>query len=230
MAKTTIKHLDSKVSDLQLYFEGELSKFRSELSTVKTPDLPLSSDERLDALVVRFDMFEAAIRSQMQSLLGQIENVKKQCDRLSVALDNSLQETCISKLLLFGIQERKDENLFAEVSSVIATKLKIALEETDIISCYRFGSKKSDDKFHRPVLVHFTRVRKRNEIFSNKRLLKGTKIVIAELLSPLRYEVYKAVKSKVGKHCWTNGGRIGFSWNGRTHHITTMKHFTDVCK
>lgn len=229
--KTTVKHLDSKVSDLQVYFQAELNKFRTELETVKTPDPPCSGDDRLESLFLKFNLFEATVNTQMQALLNDVKDLKLKYDRLSLVLDNNTQEAHMGKLLLYGVPEKEGENPSEEVLNAVKLKLKINLSEIDVISCYRYGKKNADNNFYRPILIHFTDRRKRDEVFANKKHLKGTRLVIAELLSPLRYEIYRAAKQKVGGgKCWSNGGRVGFYWNGRAHHVTTMKHFLDICK
>lgn len=230
MAKT-VKHLDGKVSDLQVYFEAELNKFRTELKTIKTPDPPCSGDDKLESLFLKFSLFEATVNTTMQALQNDVKDLKLRYDRLNLALDNNIQEAHMGKLLLYGVPEKDREDVIAEMSNTIKLKLNISLNETDVIACYRYGKKKTDNSFHRPIFIHFADLRKRGEVFSNKKRLKGTKLVVAELLSPLRYEIYKAAKQKVGGgRCWSNGGRVGFCWNGRAHHVTTMKHFLDICK
>lgn len=230
--KTTVKHLDNKVSDLQLYFQTELNKFRTELETVvKTPEPLCNSDDKLDSITLKFNLFEATVNSQIQVLLKDVEDLKLKYEHLSFVLDNNTQEAHMMKLLLHGIPEKEGENPSEQVSNIIKSKLQITLNETDVISCYRYGRKRADNKFHRPILIHFADRGRRNAVFAGKRHLKGTKLVIAELLSPLRYEIYRAAKQKIGAgKCWSNGGRVGFYWNGRAHHVTTMKQFQDVCK
>lgn len=231
MAKTTVKHLDGKVNELQSYFEAEMGKFRSELRMIKTPDAATSGEDKLESLLLKFGFFEATVSAEIQSLKKEVTSLKQQCDRINLTLDNCIQEANISKLLLYGVPERADENPLNDVIDTIKLKLKIPLNGEDLISCYRYGRKKSSGTADRPLLLHFADVRKRNEIFQSKKLFKGTKLAITELLSPLRYDIYKTVKEKVGKgKCWTNNGRVGYCWNGRTYHISSIKHFLDICK
>lgn len=62
----------------------------------------------------------------------------------------------------------------------------------------------------RPVIIEFCHVWKRNRVFYVKKHVKGSGFLIAEVLSPLRNDVFKLAKKKFGRGCWTSGGRFGF--------------------
>lgn len=231
-SKPTVKHLDTKVSELQTYFEDELSKFRTELAVTKSPEVTL--DDGLNSIRNRFDLFENTIKNNIESIKREIGAVVERTQRLELSLDNNIQELSMSKLLLHGLSESEDKkhSLKARIVDLFQNKLNTPISEADVNFCYRLGAKKkTSDNTIRPVLICFHDIRTREGVFKSKKLFKGTKLAISEMLSPLRYKTFLAVKVKLGKEkCWTSGGRIGFRWNDRSHYVTTMDQLDAVCK
>lgn len=230
--KPTVKHLDTKVSELQTYFEGELSKFRSELAVTKSPEVTL--DDGLSSIKNRFDLFEITIKNNIESIKREIAAVVETTQRLERLLDNNTQELSMRKLFLHGLSEDEDKkhSLKARIVDLFQNKLNTSISEADVNFCYRIGVKKKiSDNTIRPVLICFHDLRTRDGVFKSKKLFKGTKLAISEVLSPLRYKTFLAVKMKLGKEkCWTSGGRIGFRWNNRSHYVTNIDQLDALCK
>lgn len=224
MAKTTVKDLNLKVSDLKAYFNSELGKFREEIASVKTPTIDEDDEDvRKSELLNKFDFFKATVEGRLKDLESQVSALNKDANALHIRLDNETQRSNKGKILLFGLDENTNENLQKEVIGVIGDKLKLSIKDSDIYDCYRYGKKR--DKKNRPVLIQFTTVCIRNEVFYGKRALKGSKIVITEVLSPSRYEVYRLAKLKFGRSCWTSKGKIGFQYAGETKYVSTLEQY-----
>ena len=60
----------------------------------------------------------------------------------------------------------------------VAKKISVNLDVADIDSCHRNGEREAGKP--RPIIVKFVSYRKRNEMFRNKRQLKGSGISIWE--------------------------------------------------
>ena len=57
--------------------------------------------------------------------------------------------------------------------------------------------------------MRFASIRKRMEVFHNKKELRGKKTVITESLTAYRYDLLKKAQSKYGyKMVWSSEGRI----------------------
>lgn len=224
MAKS-IKDLDLKVADLKNYFNDELGRFKGEIAKIKSPtvDSEPVNNARLADVLNSFDLFRAAVDNRLKSLESQVNELRVASEGFNAKLDTYVQHGNRNKILVFGIEEKSSEISQREVIETINTKLKIQLGATDIDLCYRIGKKR--DGVARPLLVEFVCIRKRNEIYYNKKLLKGSEITIAEVLSPMRFELYKLVRQKFGKECWVNRGRIGLKFNDRVEYITSVKQF-----
>lgn len=220
MAKS-IKDLDSKVNDLKLHFSDELGKFRNEISKIKSP---INEEvNSADTILNEFNLFKATILNRLQLLESEINLLKKEAEATQQKSDNSVQHSNQNKIILFGLKEKPGESLVSEMSNIFSDKLNVNVKTADIYNAYRV-SKKNDNKT-RPVIVEFCTVWKRNEVFYTKRHLKGSPLVIAEVLSPLRNHVFKLAKKKLGKRCWTNGGRIGFKVGDTVKYVVSVDQF-----
>lgn len=229
--KTTVKDLDIKVTDLQNYFQGELSKFRKEIDKVKTPEALSEGEESNAELLKRnFSLFEATVKNELKRIQVQLNELKKSFEKVELKLDNAVQQQHKNSLLIHGIKEIADEDLYVNIKKVIENKLNIEVSRGDINYCYRYG-KKTDriNEKPRPLLVHFVNRWQRDEIFRNKKLFKGSKIICTEYLSPDRYKLFKTVRDRFGKkNCWTRDCKIGFVCLGTVRYVTAADQLTDI--
>lgn len=225
-SKTTVKELDNRVSDLQNHFEKELQKFRDEIEKVKTPEIPDGREENRRAdLMHKFTFFEATIKNEMKKILSEVNKLKGEHTKLICSLDDTIQDQHKSKLVLHGLKEEQGENLYDEIINIINMQMKIQIQKTDLNICYRLGSKKynhSGVNKCRPVLIDFLCVWKRNEVYYRKKVFKGSKLVLAEYLSPMRHELYKTAKRHFGRNCWTRNCKIGFNHNSSVQYVATL--------
>ena len=111
-------------------------------------------------------------------------------------------------LLLHGIPESADEKETDTVfKDTITEHLGVTFEPYDLDRSHRLGQKKS--KGSRPIIAKFTRYNKRHEVFTNKKKLKGTKIVVTESLTRPRVLMLEAAKKRYGKNnVWSSHGEI----------------------
>ena len=79
----------------------------------------------------------------------------------------------------------------------------------------------------RPIIVKFRSYETRRRVFSAKRKLKGSKVVVTENLTKRRSELYKKVRALSNVQCaWTIDGRIVcLPDNGRKE---TILHERDI--
>ena len=116
-------------------------------------------------------------------------------------------------------------------SSIIKDRLNIPIDELDIQRSHRLGPPNSKrplrsnkKKAPRPIIVKFTNYKKRKEVYSSKKKLKGQGIVISENLTVNRYKIYQAAILKFDrKIVWSNEGRIFANINGNIVVISSME-------
>lgn len=230
-SKITVRELDSKMSDLHKYFEDQLTNFREEIDKVKTPDITENGREMsgLETIKNRFSFFEATIKNNIKDLQSQIDKLRSDSERINLKLDGIMQGDCKNNILIHGIDEKNGEDLYVDVKAIIENKLKIHLDKNEINLCYRYGKRPEVNNRCRPVLIKFIHGWKRSEVLKNKKLFKGTRLVCTEHISPLRYILFRTIRDRFGKDCWTRNGKIGFVYNGSVHYVTTREQMISIC-
>ena len=135
-------------------------------------------------------------------------------DNLALAdeVDDLEQYSRRNCLLLHGMPE-SDEDSNEVVISVCNGKLELNISADDIDRSHRLGSSRhsNDDNNTRPrpIIVKIRSYETRRRVFSAKRKLKGSKVVVTENLTKRRSELYKKVCALSNVQCaWTFDGRI----------------------
>ena len=114
---------------------------------------------------------------------------------------NNSRRNC---LLLHGMPE-SDEDSNEVVISVCNGKLELNVSADDIDRSHRLGSARhsNDDNntIPRPIIAKFRRYETRRRVFSAKRKLKGSKVVVTENLTKRRSELYTKVRALSNVQC-----------------------------
>lgn len=162
----------------------------------------------------------------------------QEIDEVKVQLDNVDQAHRSTNLVFHGISENKNENPANCIVETVKTKLGIEIPMNDIVQVRRLGihpdkaDKKREDSFadavdiltstpnnkstsgkpitrSRPIVVSFARYDTKYEIYSLKKALRGSNILITEDLTPARRNLYERAKAAFGKtSVWTTNGII----------------------
>nr|CAI5818608.1 unnamed protein product [Callosobruchus analis]CAI5819967.1 unnamed protein product [Callosobruchus analis]CAI5834406.1 unnamed protein product [Callosobruchus analis]CAI5845889.1 unnamed protein product [Callosobruchus analis]CAI5860693.1 unnamed protein product [Callosobruchus analis] len=102
--------------------------------------------------------------------------------------------------------------------------MSFTLTEDDIHSCYRIGQKRQLKT--RGIFLSLKEYTTRSKIYTNKKLFKGTGIVIKEDLTALRVDLMSRVIEKTSlKSVWTSEGKIYVKYNGKICKIVSDKDF-----
>lgn len=132
------------------------------------------------------------------------------------------QRTRDKNVAIFGMKEKNEENLVAEIIDLINSKLGVKLNQQDIEMCRRFG--KLTENKPRPIVVNFFNQKTKMDIFKMKKKLKGTGVTIKEDLIKENQNLYKEATEKYGfKHTWTKNGII---WVRTAH--KTVRYDTEL--
>ena len=106
---------------------------------------------------------------------------------------------------------------------IVKKEVGVELSLNDVERSHRVGPRKAKTTRStrpRPIIIRFSSMRKRMEVFKNKKNLKGKDIVITESLTSLRYNLYQQTKTKYGvKQTWTSEGRIFVKVDNIVKHI-----------
>ena len=111
-------------------------------------------------------------------------------------------------LVVHGIPETNEDSRDT-VLHVFNSQLNVAVTSHCIDRTHRLGRFQPSSNKPRPVIVKFVSNETRRQVFSAKRRLKGSNIVITENLTKRRSELLHRTKSQPDvKVAWTTDGRI----------------------
>ena len=158
----------------------------------------------------------AELKKTNGKLNEEISNLRDENAQLREIIDNQEQYSRRNCLLIHGVAETQREKTDAVVLDIFQNQLGIPEEAININyfeRSHRLGKVRSTDQGRRgskrPIIEKFTSYRTRNEVFYNKKKLKGSNVVITENLTKKRYSLLKASLDVLGRHsCWTKDGRI----------------------
>lgn len=200
-----LQRLSNRMDDMAAKFTAELNSFRKDLLT--KPSMSSESTGELQSITDRFSTFEANINECLQNLRREIDELKSRSEQ-SAMTSNS------KSIMLHGLQETQQGDLYENVISVITTYIEPNFCKNDINFFYRLGPKKPDSTKSRPIVVSFCRRWMRDHIYYRKKHLKGTKILLTELLTPANLKLFKDARKIFTNSCWTTAGRVFVFHNG----------------
>lgn len=172
---------------------------------------PNSSENAYDISTVIAD-FE-------KKILNEISQIRMDIAKMETRNIETCQSNMCKTIIINGIPEKKDENIYGDVVNIINDKMKCDISISELDYCYRVGRVRADNSV-RPISVTFISRRVRDLIFKSKKQLKNTGIFISECLVKENLLLFKKVCSELGaKQCWTWNGGIFTSVNGVRHQI-----------
>ncbi|CAH1160301.1 unnamed protein product [Phaedon cochleariae] len=139
-------------------------------------------------------------------------------------IDQASRSTC---LRMFNVPEKSKEDTREEVIKLIKTKMNLNILPADIQICYRIGNKNNTKA--RGIYLKLNKNETKQNIYSKKKLLKGSNVVIKEDLTSTRLELLNEATSKYGlKHTWTHNGKIYANVNDKILLIRCKKDLEDT--
>ncbi|KAG5897412.1 hypothetical protein JTB14_032104 [Gonioctena quinquepunctata] len=130
-------------------------------------------------------------------------------------------------VIIYGVQENDNEDCMNTILEITNNKLNIRLDVNSIDHCFRM--KVPDKNNIKPIMVQFSTVFVKQLVYSKKKLLKGTGMIIREDLSPEIQKLLKAVVDKIKKNgrAWSNYGNIYVKFNDKDH-ISKIQKLSDM--
>ena len=177
----------------------------------------------------------AICKNASKKLVVENERINKELLKLKDRVDDNEQRNRNLCLLLHGVPESPNEDTDDHVLNVIQNELNIDITISEIERSHRLGVKqpqrmlRSTQEYARPIIVRFSSFRKRKEVFSNKKKLKGKRISFSENLTKARYGIYQEAVKKIGiGKVWTSEGRIMTKDGERFITIKSLKDINDL--
>lgn len=163
----------------------------------------------------------SAFKNDITSALDDIGKIFVNFDCRIDTLENESRKNCI---LIHGVGEKETEDPVSLLENVIATMGLEADIPTDVCldDIHRLGKPLNMETTRpRPLLVTFTKFKYKNTIWSAKKKLKGSGIVITEFLTKRRQKLYADARTALGsKNVWTHNGEI---------HVVVGKRRSKIC-
>ncbi|KAG8238373.1 hypothetical protein J437_LFUL018028, partial [Ladona fulva] len=173
------KNLEAENAELWKMLEGmeELKAFKWELTEAKA-ESPKSN--KVSSIKERFISFERNVTNAISSIMRRSDQLEEQMDALE-------QYSKRNGLFVHGIQESPKENCIEQAVALYRDKLNVSVDASRIDQAHRVGAPRSDNK-PRPFIVKFISYQDRKKVWTAKKSLKGSGILITESLTAARNE------------------------------------------
>lgn len=210
--------INERVSEIEETLKSGLEALRSQISGGG------HSPEVLGDFTLKLESFRTSVMQSVANLKSELSKITGKICEVDRVLEGRQQETFLNNIVIKGLPEEESEDLMQTVLRVINTRIlhnvrpKSQLNPSDLNFCRRLGKK--SDKHSRPISVQFVNRWMRDSVFTQKKFLKGSGIVVVEQLVKTRLKLFKMVRDKFeAKSCWTWRGNIFVSIRGERKQI-----------
>ncbi|XP_059048834.1 uncharacterized protein LOC131844076 [Achroia grisella] len=189
--------LSTNMEDIVQLFQSRMGDMEKSLHQMSSSP---SRQQDITALNREYHDFKTFIWKSVTLLKSQIE-------LLSLGLDRHETTSRRKVILLHGVPESPNESVKDCVTSILHDQLRVTDScSVDISVCHRLGSRQAKA---RPILVRFHSYSARNEVWSKKTLLKGTRTSMSEFLIKSRHDLFTEARKHFGMNkCWTSEGKV----------------------
>nr|CAH7717442.1 unnamed protein product [Callosobruchus chinensis] len=144
----------------------------------------------------------------IKELKDETKMLKEENEFLLQKYDDLEQHAKINNLRIYKINETPNKNLPQVMIQLFHTRLGIKVGTEDIVTCTRIGKRQPNN---RPtgVFIKFSSTSIRHNIFNNKKMLKGSGIMVKEDLTDNRMKLMEAAIERASlKRVWSYNGTI----------------------
>nr|CAI5816930.1 unnamed protein product [Callosobruchus analis] len=154
------------------------------------------------------------------------EDIWYENEALSQKYDQLDQFTRSNNIRIFRLKEKPQEDVTTEVINLLTSHLGVTINANDIYSCMRVGKKLTNTP--RGILVKFLKPNIKRNIYKNKKMLKGSGVVIKEDLTENRLKLMDAaIERTTLRSVWSRDGTIYASKGGK---VIVIKNKSDLDK
>ncbi|KAK3921113.1 Protein unc-13-like protein C [Frankliniella fusca] len=163
----------------------------------------------LQSSVTKIQKELSSLRQQVDTMKEELVSKDAEIVQLKTVVKDGLDEreqySRRKNLRIFGIEETDREDTDKLVID-LADKIGVSLQNSHIDRSHRVGKVGENP---RPIIVRFVSYAERREVFTSKKKLRGTGIIVREDLTKLRLDLLKKAVSKYSpKAVWTSDGTI----------------------
>ena len=166
----------------------------------------------------KFDEYEKERlerEARIVELESKVVSLSNTVEKLEYTADKMERYSRRNSILIHGLPEVKGEDTDSLVIETVKEKMGSDISSAHIDRTHRIGAPPKQSGKVRPVIVKFVQYNDRRKIYTNKNLLKGTKVSITESPTVRRVAKLKEPKEKFGfKNVWSNEGKTIYKDNG----------------
>ncbi|KAL1448577.1 hypothetical protein WDU94_012302, partial [Cyamophila willieti] len=143
-----------------------------------------------------------------------LKNIKVELSSHAAYLDRQETYSRRNCILLHGVPEADagtEEQCETAAIQVFTDKLQVRVIPEQIDRSHRLGPKKGPAARPRPIIVKFISYKTKKIIYTNKKKLKDTNLLISESLMKPRMNLLKAARAREkfeSRNVWTSDGKI----------------------
>lgn len=218
----TVKDINARVEKMAEDFQRGLQEFKNEFALIKgTPAVEYHSE-----FLEKFRLFESSVNSSLNELKADVNRLRIHQEEFKEKLMHLEMKRHYNYIIIHGL---KDDNvdIYEKVLNLINSAIKIEVKKSDIKQCYRLGKKRDNSNRARPLAVQFCTLWMRDLVFFKKKCLKGSKVMITEMLKDDNLKLFKKCKEIMGNLVWTYRGLIYIGTDNGKVRITSE---TDLLK
>nr|CAI5827692.1 unnamed protein product [Callosobruchus analis] len=187
------------------------------------------SDNVIKTLEARITTLEQKVKDNSAVILelkDEANMLKYENEALSQKYDQLDQFTRSNNIRIFRLKEKPQEDVTTEVINLLTSHLGVTINADDIYSCMRVGKKLNNTP--RGILVKFLKPNIKRNIYKNKKMLKGSGVVIKEDLTENRLKLMDAaIERTTLRSVWSSDGTIYASKGGK---VIVIKNKSDLGK
>lgn len=147
-------------------------------------------DESNNLMKQEFEKTNLKIDKKLEPIVKRLDELEGKTEKNTNKINEWEREKRKRNIIIFGVDQEEGENfkiLEEKVRNLIREKMDIMIMSTEIDSIRRFGKAKTK----RPIMITLTTWKRKMEIITNGKRLKGTGIAIKEDFPPEVQEIRK---------------------------------------
>ena len=221
MEKLYIERLDKLEDKLQnnMKLQNErLDKLEEEIQGIATSQT--RRIEQIESEMHDFGCQSTRLSTESASQQEQIDELLEELEIKSSVIEDLQQYSRRNCLVISGLPENKGEDTDEIIKEFAASKLDVAIDDTDIDHTHRLG--KPNMSKPRPIIAKFSRYNVRHEVIKARRKLKGQHIGIQEHLTPFTQHLLNKAKELSKRAPWVKNV---WTWDGK---VTVLVETTNV--
>lgn len=221
---TLMAEINRRFDALQesLASKDDINKMKSDFKA-EIDNLTTTFVKKIDSLEERVLKVEsereevAAVKQTNADLFSKLNRQGKRIDSLRAMQNDAEQQSRKWNLRVYNVPESRTEEpetgavCIRKCCKIFTDMVGVPVTESDIEVAHRLGNRSPRHDRSRPIIVRFCSRKKKDEVLTSRRKLKGNekKIAIGEDLTSLNYKLLKEAKEHSATlDAWCSNGKI----------------------